>query len=318
MAKLKDITGQVFGRLTVIEKVKREGSTRAFWLCSCECGNSHVASGKHLRSGAIVSCGCRMRETSHESKIDLTGRVFGCLTVTGDSNKKNKNGHTPYCKCSCSCGKTLDVLTASLTSGHTKSCGCVRMTSEANHNWVGGASCYGYDASKHRMGYVEKLRRDPENLNAVQVKCSSCDKWFTPTRVEVAHRIASLEGYGKGDSHFYCSNECKQSCSIFNQKKYPKGQNPHINERQEIVDPEIRILALNRDSYKCQKCGATEDLDVHHIEGVMQEPMLANDLDNTMTVCHSCHVDIHAQPGCSYYDYQRASCEEKAKEAVSQ
>ena len=68
---------------------------------------------------------------------------------------------------------------------------------------------------------------------------------------------------------------------------------------------------------KCQKCGATEDLNVHHIEGVAQEPMLANDIDNCITVCHSCHVEIHSQPGCTYFDYQRDSCED-IKEAVNQ
>ena len=57
-AKTIDMTGQVFGKLTVI---KRTGSTRggaAAWLCKCDCGNEAIISGGNLRSGNTKSCGC--------------------------------------------------------------------------------------------------------------------------------------------------------------------------------------------------------------------------------------------------------------------
>lgn len=61
MGKLIDLTGRKFGRLTVI---RRDGQKdgRATWLCLCECGNIHSASGKYLRSGATQSCGCLHKE----------------------------------------------------------------------------------------------------------------------------------------------------------------------------------------------------------------------------------------------------------------
>ena len=57
MSKLIDLTGQKFGRLTVI---RRDGqkSGRAAWLCLCDCGKEHTASGKYLRNGKTQSCGC--------------------------------------------------------------------------------------------------------------------------------------------------------------------------------------------------------------------------------------------------------------------
>jgi hypothetical protein len=62
----QDITGQVFGRLTVIEyNGRREtpsGSFKSEWKCACECGNQAFATTPRLRSGAVRSCGCLARE----------------------------------------------------------------------------------------------------------------------------------------------------------------------------------------------------------------------------------------------------------------
>jgi hypothetical protein len=57
MSALIDITGQVFGRLTVIG-FAGTANRRALWLCRCECGNEHNAQGKLLRDGKVKSCGC--------------------------------------------------------------------------------------------------------------------------------------------------------------------------------------------------------------------------------------------------------------------
>jgi hypothetical protein len=57
-----DISGQRFGRLTV---VARQGSTQgraALWLCTCDCGKTKVTSGKALRQGSATSCGCAQKE----------------------------------------------------------------------------------------------------------------------------------------------------------------------------------------------------------------------------------------------------------------
>lgn len=58
----KDLTGQKFGRLTVIERAENDknGSTR--WLCRCECGNEKIIEGGHLRSHKIKSCGCLLTD----------------------------------------------------------------------------------------------------------------------------------------------------------------------------------------------------------------------------------------------------------------
>jgi hypothetical protein len=40
MAKLIDLTNQIFGKLRVIEKDNSKlTKTGSYWLCQCECGN---------------------------------------------------------------------------------------------------------------------------------------------------------------------------------------------------------------------------------------------------------------------------------------
>lgn len=54
-----DITGQRFGRWTVIEKApdKRKGSNMV-WKCICDCGTVKYVNGAMLRTGETKSCGC--------------------------------------------------------------------------------------------------------------------------------------------------------------------------------------------------------------------------------------------------------------------
>lgn len=68
MAKVKNISGQKFGRLTAISVDHVEHKTYGniyFWKCICDCGNTKVCQGSHLRSGGIKSCGCLQKEARH-------------------------------------------------------------------------------------------------------------------------------------------------------------------------------------------------------------------------------------------------------------
>jgi len=62
MGKLVDLTGQKFGRLTVIRKSAIIKASGALWECKCDCGGSSVANSLKLRTGLAVSCGCKKAE----------------------------------------------------------------------------------------------------------------------------------------------------------------------------------------------------------------------------------------------------------------
>lgn len=53
----KDITGKKYGRLLVQDYSDTFGG-KAYWVCLCDCGNTHRASGDGLRNGKVGSCGC--------------------------------------------------------------------------------------------------------------------------------------------------------------------------------------------------------------------------------------------------------------------
>ena len=55
---------------------------------------------------------------------NLVGEKFGSLTVLGRDEVKHKDG--VYWKCQCDCGNIIFTKSYRLTSGHTKSCGCLK------------------------------------------------------------------------------------------------------------------------------------------------------------------------------------------------
>ena len=66
MAKAIDLTGQKFGRLTVVERLfERKNYSATFWLCTCECGKTDLRiRADYLKKGITTSCGCYRTENN--------------------------------------------------------------------------------------------------------------------------------------------------------------------------------------------------------------------------------------------------------------
>lgn len=58
----KDLTGIVFGKLTILYEVPRNGKKDVQWAALCECGKKTVVGGGQLREGKTKSCGCLRHE----------------------------------------------------------------------------------------------------------------------------------------------------------------------------------------------------------------------------------------------------------------
>lgn len=58
---LIDITGKIFGELTVISR-GLSTNNNTYWLCKCSCGKEKEIARTNLRSGDIRSCGCKTSE----------------------------------------------------------------------------------------------------------------------------------------------------------------------------------------------------------------------------------------------------------------
>ena len=59
---LINLQGLRFGRLSVLDRVKRPSSVQTYWRCICDCGKVKIVNGRYLRDGQIISCGCYNRE----------------------------------------------------------------------------------------------------------------------------------------------------------------------------------------------------------------------------------------------------------------
>jgi hypothetical protein len=129
--RVKDLSGQVFGRLRVI-RLAYHGNKNRYWECACECGAVTVVSTARLRAGRKRSCGCLRRGRREGGQEDLSGRVFGRLTVLriGGRCHRRRDGTAGrlywVCRCACGSQKVVRATTGNLMSGRTTSCGCWR------------------------------------------------------------------------------------------------------------------------------------------------------------------------------------------------
>ena len=134
MAKALELTGQRFGRLTVIERQANNKHGKTMWICKCDCGNMCTVCGGDLVSGTTKSCGCLQKEqlTINRTVLELTGQRFGRLTVI-ERAENNKRGYTMWL-CKCDCGNTTIVQGTLLKSHATKSCGCFQKDISTKHH----------------------------------------------------------------------------------------------------------------------------------------------------------------------------------------
>lgn len=58
MTKLIDLTGQVFGLLTVLDRAGVDSTGKTTWRARCTCGGVSVVTGLNLKAGITKSCGC--------------------------------------------------------------------------------------------------------------------------------------------------------------------------------------------------------------------------------------------------------------------
>lgn len=116
--RARNLTGQRFGRLVAIERVKRPDNVsriarNAYWRCRCDCGGEKIAAACNLIDGSTKSCGCIARENKQRAgKVraaqlaDKNVRNF--KTPGGDNDVgKSLDGWVKEERCP-TCGKTFE------------------------------------------------------------------------------------------------------------------------------------------------------------------------------------------------------------------
>jgi hypothetical protein len=141
---------------------------------------------------------------------------------------------------------------------------------------------------------VEELR---ENKNGeIQVHCKNheCENskekegWFTPTASQLSERIIAIETpRGFGESNFYCSQHCKDTCILHGLRgdPYRDTTKPYTSEELKTFNK----LVLKRDNEICYYCKEHTATIVHHLRPQKLEPFFALDPDYAISVCIKCH-----------------------------
>lgn len=123
--------GNIYGYLTVITRDGKTSDGHAQWLCRCKCGNEISVSGKYLRTGKTLSCGCYHKEkviNSNCNRVDnLINKKFGKLLVLSEAGfiTKNSGQQSRTYNCLCDCGNLCVKEHVYLANGDTISCGCL-------------------------------------------------------------------------------------------------------------------------------------------------------------------------------------------------
>lgn len=196
MGRMIDVTGHVFGRLTVIGYSHKEGYGKHAWLCECQCGNRVTKITDYLRAGKSRSCGCwevenlkRGTRTTHgcakRGKMTRTYRAWAsmmrrCLTPSSSAwDKYGARGITVHpdwrtfegfvaAMGECPAGLTLERLNV---NGDYEPGNCVWATlsrqarNKRNTKWVtylGRTQCLADWADELKLNYgvvASRLRR---------------------------------------------------------------------------------------------------------------------------------------------------------------
>lgn len=146
-------------------------------------------------------------------RLNLAGVVFDKLTVIKFSHSNTRK--EAVWECICQCGKTTMVKSASLTSGHTKSCGCYQLEVAAKVNTKHGFS----SSDKMHISYPvwQSMKERCRNKKLKSYKdyggrgIKVCKRWlnsFTnfindmgerPTLKHTIDRIDNNKGYYNGN-----------------------------------------------------------------------------------------------------------------------
>lgn len=126
--RIRDLTGQRFGRLVALERLPEKSGNSYLWRCQCDCGQIVNVTASALISGNKKSCGCLRTEYGNNRMRNISGKQFGRLTALEPTNKRV--GGSVVWKCRCECGNETEVSYNSLVQGNVRSCGCLKTESE--------------------------------------------------------------------------------------------------------------------------------------------------------------------------------------------
>ena len=184
-----------------------------------------------------------------------------------------------------------------------------------NPTWNGGYRTNNiplYDTYAPQLEPIEKCVRDPEDPNILNVFCAHCKKQYRPTIDAVSYRKYGINRNDVGK--FYCTDNCKQVCSLFNQSAQQlmerdgenAGRITKLNhEHIRINQTENKNRRFRENGGICDWCETPVTLRtsiLHHEVPVAVNFLMADDPDNHWLFCKACNKKAHQLVSCNYYE----------------
>lgn len=131
--------------------------------------------------------------TLRSNSTDITGQIFGRLTALGPVRRTHSGKIVWMCRCEC--GDLVEAQVDNLRSGHTRSCGCVRVQSLSRLTKTHGMSKHPfYFTWRNIVNRCTNPRNDSYAYyggRGIQV----CDEWHDSFNVFLGY-ISSLPDFG--------------------------------------------------------------------------------------------------------------------------
>lgn len=110
--------------------IKKNGRTKSYCKCKCDCGNECLVESHHIRNRPHPNCGCMTKYyrslSNRESHI---GEKYGKLTIIDEISEENS---PTMAVCKCDCGNVTIKRRSEILVGKVSSCGCLHKETMIN------------------------------------------------------------------------------------------------------------------------------------------------------------------------------------------
>lgn len=212
--KFKNIDGQIFGKLVVLDSLTKNKKV----LVKCECGKTFETNKGDLNNGRTKSCG---EGSCRGTRSNLIGQKFGKLTVISFIT-----GSKRWWLCECECGNTTKSTPFALRTGKHKSCSCYNKAQRPNKRLENNASPkkriyknYFKAAKKRNYIFTLTIKEFSELINKNCVYCGSEPNMTLKIRGVVRDDF-KFNGVDRVDNKIgYTIENCVSCCKICNNSK---------------------------------------------------------------------------------------------------
>lgn len=262
---------------------------------------------KHSKDGHYSICrSCRA--TPVAKYTDITSKV--CSKCREDKeitefhkNKRAKDGYYSTCK-SCK-SKYTEANRARINKINTA-------YKEKNRDQIRSGNRGYYRRHKSRLGPIRReyntslcksarLYKKLKHLaprwsdaGHLIVPCYKCGKYFAPTNSAAQAYIQAFKGDQPGERNLYCSDRCKQTCSVFGQSPYRSHLPPSdIKKARSCQTNHLKLIQCDEDGHThCEKCGDIIDVELHHTLPVAEYGLDSISSAGHILLCWRCHQAV--------------------------